>query len=37
MPLVKRVFQATVPLEEIVNTMLYKLKIGIQWHQLQVG
>ena len=35
-PLAKRGFQVTVPLEEIVNAILYKLKTGIQWHQLPV-
>jgi len=34
LPLAKRGFQATVPLEEIVNAILYKLKTGVQWHQL---
>ena len=34
LPLAKRGFQATVPLEEIVNAVLYKLKTGVQWHQL---
>jgi hypothetical protein len=28
LPLAKRGFQATVPLEEIVNAVLYKLKTG---------
>jgi len=36
LPLAKRGFQATVPLEEIVNAVLYKLKTGAQWHQLPV-
>lgn len=36
LPLAKRGFQATVPLEEIVNAVLYKLKTGVQWHQLPV-
>ena len=34
LPLAKRGFQATVPLEEIVNAVFYKLKISVQWHQL---
>ncbi len=29
--LAKRGFQTTVPLEEIVNAVLYKLKTGVQW------
>lgn len=33
-PLAKRGFQPTVPLVEIVNAILYKLKTGVQWHQL---
>ena len=36
LPLAKRGFQATVPLEEIVNAVLYKLKTGVQWYQLPV-
>ena len=36
LPLAKRGFQTTVPLEEIVNAVLYKLKTGAQWHQLPV-
>jgi hypothetical protein len=36
LPLAKRGFQATVPLEEIVNAVLYKPKTGVQWHQLPV-
>jgi transposase len=36
LPLAKRGFQTTVPLEEIVNAILYKLKTGVQWHQLPV-
>jgi hypothetical protein len=36
LPLAKRGFQATVPLEEIVNAVLYKLKIGVHRHQLPV-
>jgi transposase len=35
-PLPKRGFQVTVPLEEIINAILYKLKTGVQWHQLPV-
>jgi transposase len=33
-PLPKRGFPPTVPLVEIVNAILYKLKTGVQWHQL---
>lgn len=36
LPLAKRGFQTTVPLEEIVNVVLYKLKTGVQWYQLPV-
>lgn len=36
LPLAKRGFQARVPLEEIVNAVLYKLKTGVQWHQLPI-
>jgi transposase len=36
LPLAKRGFQVTIPLEEIVNAILYKLKTGVQWHQLPV-
>lgn len=36
LPLAKRGFQTTVGLEEIVNAILYKLKTGVQWHQLPV-
>ena len=36
LPLAKRGFQTTVPLEEIVNAVLYKLKTGVQWHKLPV-
>lgn len=36
LPLAKRGFQVTVPLEEIVYAVLYKLKTGVQWHQLPV-
>lgn len=35
-PLTKRGFPPTVPLVEIVNAILYKLKTGVQWHQLPV-
>lgn len=35
-PRTKRGFQPTVPLAEIVNAILYKLKTGVQWHQLPV-
>lgn len=34
LPLAKRGFQTTVPLEEIVNAVIYKLKTGVQWYQL---
>ncbi len=34
LPLPKRGFPPRVPLVEIVNTILYKLKTGVQWHQL---
>ena len=36
LPLAKSGFQVTVPLEEIVNAVLYKLKKGVQWYQLPV-
>ncbi len=36
LPLAKGAFQVTVPLEEIVNAVLYKLKTGVQWHLLPV-
>ncbi len=36
LPLAKRVFQTTVPLDEIVNVILYKLKTGVQCYQLPV-
>ena len=32
----KRGFEPTVPLVEIVNAVLYKLKTGVQWDQLPV-
>ena len=32
LPLAKRGFQVTVPLEEIVNAVLYKLKKVVQWY-----
>lgn len=35
-PLGKRGFPPTAPLVEIVNSILYKLKTGVQWHQLPV-
>ena len=35
-PKTKRGFPPTVPLVEIVNAILYKLKTGVQWHQLPV-
>ena len=36
LPLPKRGFHTTVPLEEVVNAVLYKLKTGVQRHQLPV-
>jgi transposase len=36
LPLNKRGFTVTVPMVELVNAILYKLKTGIQWHQLPV-
>ncbi len=36
LPLGKRGFKTTVPLCEIVNSILYKLKTGVQWHLLPV-
>ena len=36
LPKTKRGFPPTVPLAEIVNAILYKLKTGVQWHQLRV-
>jgi transposase len=36
-PRTKRGFPPTVPLVEIVNAILYKLKTGVQWHQLPVN
>jgi transposase len=35
-PKTKRGFVPTVPVAEIVNAILYKLKTGAQWHQLPV-
>lgn len=35
-PKQKRDFHTKVPLLEITNAILYKLKTGIQWHQLSV-
>ena len=35
-PRTKRGFQPTAPLVEIVNAVPYKLKTGVQWHQLPV-
>ena len=35
-PKTKRGFPPTVPLAEIVNAILYKLKTGVQWNQLPV-
>ncbi|AJW64941.1 hypothetical protein VO54_03512 [Elizabethkingia miricola] len=34
LPTPKRGFKTEVPLYEIVNCILYKLKTGIQWHLL---
>ncbi len=36
-PLPKRGFPPTVPIVEIVNAVLYKLKTGLQWQFLPVG
>jgi len=36
LPLAKRGFQVTVPLEEIVNAVLYKLRTCVQCYQLPV-
>ena len=36
-PTHKRGFASTVPLEEILGAVLYKLKIGVQWKHLPVG
>jgi transposase len=36
LPKTKRGFPPTVPLVAIVNAILYKLKTGVQWHQLPV-
>ena len=36
LPKTKRGFPPTVPLVEIVNAVLYKLKTGVQWNQLPV-
>lgn len=35
-PVSQRGFAPTVPLAEIINSILYKLKTGVQWHQLPV-
>jgi len=35
-PKTKRGFPPTVPLVEIINAILYKLKTGVQWNQLPV-
>lgn len=35
-PKTQRGFPPTVPLVEIINAILYKLKTGVQWHQLPV-
>lgn len=36
LPETKRGFKPKVPLVEIVNSILYKLKTGVQWHLLPV-
>lgn len=36
LPTPKRGFKTEVPLYEIVNCILYKLKTGIQWHLLPI-
>ncbi|WP_018676223.1 transposase, partial [Riemerella columbina] len=36
LPRAKRGFQVTVPLEEVVDAIIFKLKTGIQWHLLPV-
>lgn len=36
-PRASRGFPPTVPLHEIVNAILYKLKTGVHWHLLPVG
>lgn len=36
LPKTKRGFRPTVPLVEIVNAVLYKLKTGVQWRELPV-
>lgn len=36
LPTAKRGFTPTVPLVEIINAILYKLKTGVQWRQLPV-
>lgn len=36
LPVTKRGFKTTAPLCEIVNSILYKLKTGVQWHLLPV-
>ena len=35
-PKTKRGFPPTVPLVELINAILYKLKTGVQWNQLPV-
>jgi transposase len=37
LPKTKRGFKPTVPLSEIINCILYKLKTGTQWHLLPVN
>jgi len=36
LPTAQRGFVPTVSLAEIINSILYKLKTGVQWHQLPV-
>lgn len=36
LPKAKRGFPPTVPLIEIINAILYKLKTGVQWYLLPV-
>lgn len=37
LPVRKRGFESKVPVCEVVNCILYKLKTGVQWHLLPVG
>lgn len=36
LPTTKRGFKPKVPLHEIINAILYKLKTGIQWEYLPI-